>query len=76
MSTSYQLPEVRESVNGGRQRAQLVVADDEDPQEGELEHCRGQAGQKVATVETSKHARVRSCAKLDTDGTVHAAQIS
>lgn len=34
---SYQLPEVREGVNGGRQRAQLVVTDDEDPQEGELE---------------------------------------
>lgn len=52
---SYQLSEVRESVNGGRQRTQLVVADDEDPQEWELEHRWGQTGQKVATVKMSKH---------------------
>lgn len=52
---SYQLSEVREGVNGGRQRTQLVVADDEDPQEWELEHRWGQTGQKVATVKMSKH---------------------
>lgn len=52
---SYQLSEMRESVNGGRQRTQLVVADDEDPQEWELEHRWGQTGQKVATVKMSKH---------------------
>lgn len=52
---SYQLSEVRESINGGRQRTQLVVADDEDPQEWELEHRWGQTGQKVATVKMSKH---------------------
>ena len=56
--TTYQLSEVREGMYGGGQGRQLVVADDQDSQEGELTHRGGQAGEEVTAARTDTHRTI------------------